>query len=556
MAFQFSSRTLNVGELLAPGHAFHMPPFQRPFSWQEEDCAQLLDDVSTNYLDQRDQKKKRPYFLGQVILSQAHGTAPFEVIDGQQRLVALSAILAVLRDMLPNANSREHLHNYVTCTKANGQTVVFPRVSLRPIDRQKFSDWIGRIGGTVPAYLQGDTEATERLAAGIRRLKAEIGIVQASYLEGLSDYLLNRCFVSAVTATSPEDAYLFFRSVNARGMPLNDLDIARGEFLRPLQGDVAGSVRLADIWDEIEDELGVEQLQSYLKTVIYLALPSGGALDFATALKTVLRQPAPAEVFLTTLRRFLEIYGPLDRCEIDFGSATGEINRIIHCLQGLEKDDWKLAAILWLSKRPSNTQALDFFRSFDALMLGLVVLGAVKSTYSKRFHRIVESIVSDKVLTEPNSPLYLTEDEKRRIKERVGNPIDANARFLKPLLLRLNAAMCDKQMKVHFPKRVTVEHVLPQKPSPKSVWLQRFPNEVKRKQLSNMLGNLAILSASANPRANNYDFHKKREIIFGVKHSNTFPITAELTNYNDWTEDTIRQRQAKLEEVARSIIKY
>jgi hypothetical protein len=44
--------------------------------------------------------------------------------------------------------------------------------------------------------------------------------------------------------------------------------------------------------------------------------------------------------------------------------------------------------------------------------------------------------------------------------------------------------------------------------------------------------------------------------MFGGRFSNTFPITAELTNYRDWTEDSIQARQAKLENIARNIFRY
>lgn len=71
-----------------------------------------------------------------------------------------------------------------------------------------------------------------------------------------------------------------------------------------------------------------------------------------------------------------------------------------------------------------------------------------------------------------------------------------------------------------------------------------------------MLGNLAILSKSVNPRASNYDFHRKREVLFGGRYRSTFPITSDLNNYAEWTEETIQKRQAILEDVARSILKF
>ena len=69
-----------------------------------------------------------------------------------------------------------------------------------------------------------------------------------------------------------------------------------------------------------------------------------------------------------------------------------------------------------------------------------------------------------------------------------------------------------------------------------------------------MLGNFAILSTRVNPRASNFDFHRKREKIFRTSDSNTFPLTAQLVNYDDWTADDILRRQEELTELAREIL--
>ena len=39
-----------------------------------------------------------------------------------------------------------------------------------------------------------------------------------------------------------------------------------------------------------------------------------------------------------------------------------------------------------------------------------------------------------------------------------------------------------------------------------------------------MLGNFTILTSRMNPKASNFDFHKKREKIFSTKDSNVFPL--------------------------------
>lgn len=52
--------------------------------------------------------------------------------------------------------------------------------------------------------------------------------------------------------------------------------------------------------------------------------------------------------------------------------------------------------------------------------------------------------------------------------------------------------------------------MLPTKPVTKGAWARAFPDEVERKSLVNLLGNLALLTPAANSSAGNVGFSKKK----------------------------------------------
>jgi hypothetical protein len=558
MPIKMESQTLTIGELFTSSNVFRMPAFQRPYSWGEEEAAQLLDDVATAHIDASNNNGERSYyFLGQLIVSRRTPSSPYEVVDGQQRLVTLSAILAVLRDLLPPGSFRDDLQSYIRRPEnAARQLLRTPRVALRPLDQAEYDRWITEPEGTAAVPAMGETDATTRLATTIQRIKNDIGTPRQEYISGFASYILNHCYIVMVTAQSAHDAYILFRSINARGQPLTDLDVVRGEFIRPFQDDSAESMRLAEAWDAIEDELGVDQLSVYLKTVIALVLPSSEHLELKDSVKAVLKHPSKSGIFISTLKSFIEVFDLLDGCELEFGEASERINRIVSCVKALPFDDWRPAALLWLAQKPtpSSKATLEFFKALDALGLGLLILGATSNTIAKRFRLVVEHVIGQTVLTEPARALFFTDAEKEKIKYRLTNPIANNCRFVRPLLLRLNVEMLDNQIPTYFPANVTLEHVLPQKPGPRSIWRQQFPDNKRRIELSQLLGNFAILSGSANPRASNFDFHKKREKIFGLRDSNVFPLTAELTNYDNWTEEYILRRHKQLNKLACGIM--
>lgn len=552
VTIRMECQTLPIGELLSGSRVYGMPIFQRPFAWTGEEAGQLLDDIHMAMKNAEGRSDDQSYyFLGQMIVSQANPSAPFEIVDGQQRMVALSALLAVLRDLLPPGEFRDHLQDHIERPENAARHLPrCGRVRMREIDRDAYGGWIEKVGGTHAQVLTGDTDATERLADVIWRLKDDLGNVHQTYVTDLARYILNRCYVVLVITSNSHEGYQLFRSINARGQPLTDLDIARGEVI-----SIYHSPELAAAWSQIEDEIGIEQFSTYVKSILSLVHPATQQMSLRDGLREVLSHSSKALIFTNTLKKFVEIYDELESCDLSVARDNEELNRVVACVKGLPFDDWTPAALLWLAQNPTQKETLDFFRALDALGLGLVILGVTSNTIAKRMRKVVERIVAGDCVSNPASELYFTEDEEAKIRDRINSPIGSKARFVRPLLLRLNAEMLDKSIPTYFPRDITLEHVLPQKPAPRSLWRQKFPDQQQRIELSQMLGNFAILSGKVNAKASNYDFHTKRQKIFGVSDSNVFPLTAGLINYADWTAADIMQRQNQLTSMARKILR-
>ena len=88
-----------VREILHSGDQFLVPFFQRHYSWGKENWQRLRDDV-TALTEETDETK---HFLGPLVCSPFHPVpgevTPYQLIDGQQRLMTLTLALAALRDI-------------------------------------------------------------------------------------------------------------------------------------------------------------------------------------------------------------------------------------------------------------------------------------------------------------------------------------------------------------------------------------------------------------------------------------------------------------------------
>src|SRR5262249_43722328 len=202
--------------------------------------------------------------------------------------------------------------------------------------------------------------------------------------------------------------------------------------------------------------------------------------DMAARIRALIAQPEKIVRFRTKLGGFLAHYANLKCAELDFGKDSPAINRLVRCLLALPDDDWVPIALLWLTDQRNGHETYKFFRALDGLMLGMMMLGTTKSERAKRIKRIVQSIQDGRVLSNAASPIYLGESEIGKLKAILEAPISPSRKYLKPLLLRLNAEMTDPLCQPSFPHELTLEHVLPQRPGPQSVWLYKFPDPAKR----------------------------------------------------------------------------
>jgi hypothetical protein len=97
----------------------------------------------------------------------------------------------------------------------------------------------------------------------------------------------------------------------------------------------------------------------------------------------------------------------------------------------------------------------------------MFVLGKTTLQRSRRFKDVTKEVLLGTALT-TRGALYLTPAETTKLRQILESPIPARKKYLRHLLLRLNALMLHPDLPPHFPGDATLEHVLPQKPSARS----------------------------------------------------------------------------------------
>jgi hypothetical protein len=246
-----------------------------------------------------------------------------------------------------------------------------------------------------------------------------------------------------------------------------------------------------------------------------------------------------------TLRPFARAHGEITGACYEGTSRVDEINDMAENLLLIDNNDWIPPAIKFLSLYRGQTDLLlRHLRELERLAAGMMIIRTNFNWRMERYGRLLRWLEAGKDLFEDDSPLQLTSDERARAVEILNGDV-YNTRIRVPVLLRLDKEISDEGA-VYAHRVTTVEHVLPQNPSEDSVWLQDFPDEEERAQLTHQLGNLVLLSRRKNSQAQNWDFDRKKREYFQRGSVATFALTSQVLAEQSWTPDVIRDRQRRL----------
>ncbi|HML30360.1 MAG TPA: DUF262 domain-containing protein, partial [Hyphomicrobium sp.] len=246
LVFVYPTASLTISELFCGPYLLNIPLFQRPYSWGREEAEQLLDDLMEAAGVGTDSDADQTYFLGAVVLMDAPGAETskltpkmtpreFGVIDGQQRLVTLMTLLAILRDLETDARKPvgKRVHNMLIAQLGTRffRTERF-RMHLSTRERAVFEDHILLPGSSVqPAYLAAPSLSEATLLEVRDRFKAVLSEMTNTARRTLADFIADCCYVVVIVGNDIDRSHQMFVVLNERGKKLQRNDILKSDIL-------------------------------------------------------------------------------------------------------------------------------------------------------------------------------------------------------------------------------------------------------------------------------------------------------------------------------------
>ncbi|MER7418330.1 DUF262 domain-containing protein [Micromonospora peucetia] len=244
--------------LLEGAKQYHVPLYQRTYSWSKIQLGRIWDDVRKLAEDRVD-NPTATHFIGSLVLAPSPtigpvGVAEFLVVDGQQRLTTLSILLCAIRDHRAEHEDPKHRarldHQYLTNPFEEKR---WQKLVPTQHDRDAY---VACLKSTVKARATDAVSVayqffTDALAADDPDNPLDIARIESAVITGLR--------LVAVTAQPGDNVYRIFESLNNTGLKLTQADLLRNYlFMRlPNQGPTVYDF----LWRPLQEQLASAELE-------------------------------------------------------------------------------------------------------------------------------------------------------------------------------------------------------------------------------------------------------------------------------------------------------
>lgn len=548
MATTLSAHEHPTRKIFSNDFTFSIPRYQRPYSWTTENVGELLQDLLDALNAASDVDSFNPYFLGSIVLIKKDAPEA-DVVDGQQRLTTLTILLSVLRS-LSSPEYKNELTGYIYQKgKRLEGTEDRPRLTLRPKDQPFFWDYIQHEDGL--EKLDGSENSLSDSQKNIRNnalyLKGKVSELADVQREKLGIFIIQHCYLVAVSTPDLDSAYRIFSVLNDRGMELSHADILKADIVgnMPVEKEDAYTNK----WEETEEYLGRGTFQTLFGHIRMIRQKAKARDSLLKELRDHVNPSAEPKKFMDeTLLPMAQAFGEIRGMSYESDRLSGEINRLLRWLSLIDNVDWEPPAILYLARNRRNPdQLLHFFKDLERLAASMMIRRANINHRLERYGRLLRAIESEEDLYHEDSPLQIKAEERKHSLEILDGNLYDMPRIPRPVLLRLDEALSEGEARYDH-GIISIEHVLPQSPPVNSQWLEWFPDEEQREAWTHRLGNLVLLSKRKNSQAQNFDFERKKREYFQRQGISPFAITTEVLNEKEWSLEALEERQKRLME--------
>lgn len=563
-------------------YSMNIPLNQRKFDWNMaevedywEDFQQVLDSDTKHYLG------VLSFIItdDKVDTKRADGSI-YEVTDGQQRIITTSLLISALRDVYLALDNEEAAikiqKTYLICDEIKK---IYDQITVSKLDAYTFSKLVNVHEIDVKKFNLVEDKTITLAKNGGRKIKGDSGeyinpkitdtykffyneIVEKynslTDSQEKEDFLTNietglrSLQIIMITSRDPNFLYMFFDTINNRGLQLNKMDIIRNKLLSLISKLNMNRVSdIGELWDELVINLDNQEVSRFLK---YYYMCSQDKILNANEL------PDKYEQLFKSLGNYTKIKNELERM-IDYASIYRKL--FDNAEVTLVAADYKksISNINDIGQQACYSFLMDYFyhvkeearrNSITKALEKLMFRRVVCKSSTKELDGVFKNLMKEGKSSNSNNTDY--DDEKILELIKSNNPKEEDFSYsfknkawdrnnlTNYVLRQVEYQLIDDQSEywnvIKSRKEVHIEHIAPD--THNDHWLKYLGLETnKYKEYVSKIGNLVLLKAELNIKAKQKPFAEKKSEYYS---KSKLKQVGEISNYHQWSTKEIDER--------------
>lgn len=549
-------------ESLLDGSYFHIPRFQRPYSWDEENINEFWNDIVANQSDD--------YFIGSMVVFKK-SKQQFGVVDGQQRLTTITILLCVIRDYfleLDRKDYAEGIHQLIERKdRTNKNEYVLKTETSFPYFQEHIQKFNEKPDAEVEIRLEEKNLETAHfrfknlIGSIFRSIDIDASIhedkkhdIKVDKLIQVRDFILNLNLIF-ITLENEDDAYLIFETLNTRGKDLALTDLAKNHFSKHLKAK--GTVDHARLkWDKMLETIHNSSADISSDSFIYHFWASRYE---ATPLKKLFPKikkevtKLNAGDYLSNLVDDSKIYRSIHETSYGWEKNESDAARSLAAMQMFKLSQPTPAALslvrAYKEKKIKYAKLRDTLKSIEKFHFIFTAItssrssGGISAMYSSFAKKLFETTNSQQAATEIEelvgklrSKIPSLDEFKVAFKEVIYTNSNSKQKNLTRYILRKFSEHYAYKYPVDFDD-LTIEHLCPQSMIDGKTWTE---------ELVGSIGNLIFLDQKMNGKLDSKSFFEKKKEL--LKEGYVLPEFVQKTE--TWAPNQISEHTELMAEVA------
>ncbi|NEX20853.1 DUF262 domain-containing protein [Thiorhodococcus mannitoliphagus] len=561
----FNTTNSTFRQLLGNGLSYRVPPFQRDYSWSEDEWDDLWQDILALF----EEDGESSHYMGYLVL-QSSNSKEFDIIDGQQRLTTLSimilAALGSLQDLVAakldpenNAKRKEQLQNSYIGYLDPVSLVPRSKLELNRHNNRFYQTYLVPLEKLPQRGLNASEHQLRKAFHWFKeRIKAYVGMTATSgrELAGFLDQLVDQLFFTVITVTDELNAFKVFETLNARGVRLSATDLLKNYLFSVVSTPNTHETELKSLeerWERIVGLLGSESFPEFLRVFWNSRHKLVRKSDLFKTIRKRITSREAAFQLLRDLDQSASVYAALR--DPQDASWNREEKQALAQLSMFNVRQ-PLAMLMACHARFHEVERSAFTRILTAIAVVSFRYNVICNLQTHEQERLYNDIawkVSNGTLIHvheviaslreiyPDDAQFksaFTEKELRTTNSR-------NKKVVRYIFFEIERQRSGQDFDFES-ATYNLEHILPESPS--DAWSHL--EEAKQDRLIYRIGNMTPLETNRNRDLGNRDYAAKRLIY----QDSGFHITKAIAeHYDRWDEQKIESRQQQLANIAAGI---